>query len=96
MDVNVERSTTQAYFTDGWIDILCYYDLHFGAWIKLYYLRDVLFEIEIIETRNFKKVLYPVPTWKFQIDVKPYIVILAPPPSPHVIQLIYTCQKNVD
>ncbi|XLS61721.1 hypothetical protein HN51_015949 [Arachis hypogaea] len=53
MDVSVQRRSNNLYFTEGWLDLLTYYDQPNGIWLKLAFLRGARFFIEELRPRNF-------------------------------------------
>ena len=53
MDVSVQRRGNSLYFTEGWLDLLTYYDQPNGMWLKLDFLGGARFLIEELHPRNF-------------------------------------------
>ena len=53
MDVSVQRRGNNLYFTEGWLDLLTYYDQPNGMWLKLAFLGGAQFLIEELFPWNF-------------------------------------------
>ncbi|KAL4315218.1 hypothetical protein AHAS_Ahas15G0163100 [Arachis hypogaea] len=60
MDVSVQRMGSKLYFTEGWLDLLTYYDQPNGMWAKfkfyllhVFYVCSKIFEVEHIMRLNF-------------------------------------------
>ena len=70
MDVNIVKAKNAAYFTDEWIEILEYYNIPDGAFIKLIYHGHGhgLFDIVSLQNLYFQEVDYPVSPRKFEFD----------------------------
>ncbi|MED6145983.1 hypothetical protein PIB30_030321, partial [Stylosanthes scabra] len=63
IDVRVQRRGNELYFTEGWLDMLIYYNQPNGMWLKLvYFVGGAQFFIEKLYPRNFEgKVQIPTP-----------------------------------
>ncbi|QHO59899.1 uncharacterized protein DS421_3g102800 [Arachis hypogaea] len=46
MDVSVKKRSNNLYFSEGWLDLLTYYDQPNGMWLKLAFLGAARFLIE--------------------------------------------------
>ena len=68
MDVNIVKARNAAYFTDGWIEILEYYNIPNSAFIKLIYCGHGLFDIVSLQNLYFQEADYPVPPRKFEFN----------------------------
>ncbi|KAL4305461.1 hypothetical protein AHAS_Ahas16G0080600 [Arachis hypogaea] len=53
MDISVQRRDSKLYFTEGWLNLLTYYDQPNGMWVKLVFLGGARFFIEKLFSRSF-------------------------------------------